>query len=196
LSTAIVIVSGLPRSGTSLAMQMLGAGGMPLLCDGVRPPDASNPRGYFEWEPARRLPREPASIAAARGRAVKVISALLPSLPPGERYLVLWLERDLAEVDASQRRMLDRPDEEPLVDALAAHVARTRAWLDTRQLEPLVVEHRLALAEPLATARRMAAFLAPALAGLGVTLDPARMAAAVEPALHRERRQEATSLRA
>ena len=104
----ITIVSGLPRSGTSLMMQMLAAGGMPLLTDLERKPDIDNPRGYCEWEPIKLLPKEPNRIDEAEGKAVKVISQLLLSLPSGRNYKVIFMERPLPEVLASQDEMLKR----------------------------------------------------------------------------------------
>jgi len=174
----IVVVSGLPRSGTSLMMQMLAAGGLPPLTDGVRAADAANPRGYLEWEPAKALLREPGAIAAARGRAVKVISALLPALAPEHRYRVLFMERDLGEVEASQRAMLGGGDALSAGE-LARHLARTRAWLGAQpHIATCAVGYRDALEEPRATAERVCAFL-------GLPLDPLRMAAAVDASLYR-----------
>jgi len=193
------VVSGVPRSGTSLAMQMLAAGGVPVLADAARPPDASNPRGYFEWAPARRLAEAPERIAAARGRAVKIVSALVPALPPGERYCVLWLARDPREVARSQRAMLARlaaargapppADDGVSAEMLARHAARARAALAARpDAAALDVAHRELLARPAAAAARIAAFLAP---HLGLRLDEAAMAAVVDPALWRERAADA-----
>src|ERR1700689_227732 len=102
----ITIVSGLPRSGTSLMMQMLAAGGMTVLSDGERKADADNPRGYLEWERIKQLPKDPACIAEAEGKCVKVISRLLLSLPEGHEYRILFMERPLPEVLASQDVML------------------------------------------------------------------------------------------
>lgn len=197
----IVVVSGLPRAGTSLLMQMLAAGGFPVLADGARPPDASNPRGYYEWAPARRLAREPEAIRAARGRAVKVISALLGALPEDERYLVLFAERDPEEIELSQRRMLARlalargepapADDGVDAAALAAHVAGVRAWLDAeaqrQRFSVLEVRHESVMTAPNAAAARIASFLVPVCAAIGVSLDLTAMAAAVEPRLHRAR---------
>src|SRR5258708_25901165 len=90
LKLMITIVSGLPRSGTSLMMQMLGAGGMSILSDGERRADADNPRGYLEWERIKRLPKDPSCIAEAEGKAVKVISQLPLSLPAHDEYPVLF----------------------------------------------------------------------------------------------------------
>src|SRR5580704_4926692 len=102
----ITIVSGLPRSGTSLMMQMLTAGGMPILSDGERKPDTDNPRGYLEWERIKQLPKDPGCIAEAEGKVVKVISLLLLSLPEGHEYRVIFMQRPLAEVLASQDVMM------------------------------------------------------------------------------------------
>lgn len=197
----VVVVSGLPRAGTSLLMQMLAAGGLPVLADAERPADASNPKGYLEWEAAKRLGRDSERIRAARGRAVKVVSALLAALPAGERYFVLFAERDPREIEASQRTMLARlaaargeaaPADDGLdAAALATHVARVRAWLAAPEqcgrFAVLAVPHGDAIRAPHAAAARIAAFLAPVCAELGIALDVAAMAAVVDPALHRTR---------
>ena len=101
----ITIVSGLPRSGTSLMMQMLVAGGMAALSDGERKADTDNPRGYLEWERIKQLPKEPSLIGEAEGKVVKVISQLLLSLPDGHEYRVVFMQRPLPEVLKSQDEM-------------------------------------------------------------------------------------------
>jgi len=185
----VVVVSGAPRSGTSLMMQMLEAGGVAPLTDDARPPDAGNPRGYYELEAVKRLPADAGWLAEAPGRAVKVIHALAPRLPAGPRYRVLWMERDLDEVARSQRALLEtlgRPPEDDLSDArvaeiLARQLAEAAAALDARgDVRRLVVAHARLLAEPGPSVARVAAFL-------GGRLDLAAMAAVVEPALHRVR---------
>src|ERR1041385_5634954 len=98
----ITIVSGLPRSGTSLMMQMLVAGGMSPLSDGERQADTDNPRGYLEWERIKQLPNDPGCIAEAEGKVVKVISRLLLSLPPGHEYRIIFMQRPLPEVGTNQ----------------------------------------------------------------------------------------------
>ena len=100
----ITVVSGLPRSGTSMMMQMLAAGGMEALTDGTRSGDADNPRGYFEWEPIKQLPRDPGLIAHAEGKVVKVVSSLIMSLPGAHEYRVLFMRRSLDEVGCAQFR--------------------------------------------------------------------------------------------
>src|ERR1017187_10372834 len=104
----ITIVSGLPRSGTSLMMQMLVAGGMNALSDGERQADTDNPRGYLEWERIKQLPNDPACIAEGEGKVVKVISRLLLSLPASHEYRIIFMLRPLPEVLASQDEMLRR----------------------------------------------------------------------------------------
>jgi predicted AlkP superfamily phosphohydrolase/phosphomutase/tetratricopeptide (TPR) repeat protein len=129
----LLIVSGLPRSGTSLMMQMLAAGGLPVLADEHRPADEHNPQGYLEWEPARRLAQEPALITAAAGKVVKVVSTLLPALPRGHRYRVIFMRRPIDAIAASQLRMRRRrqnggdttPDKADLARWLDKHLATT-----------------------------------------------------------------------
>ncbi len=109
----ILIVSGLPRSGTSLMMQMLKAGGIEPLTDGKRAADDDNPEGYWEWEAIKRLPKNPRLIEQAEGKAVKVISALLPSLPRPHRYKIIYMVRPTTQVVDSQFAMLDRQGHKP-----------------------------------------------------------------------------------
>src|SRR5258708_19458598 len=105
----VTIVSGLPRSGTSMMLRMLEAGGLPILTDGVRGADEDNPHGYLEWEAVKSLQRDASWVAAARGKGVKVIYYFLRDLPVDCHYRVIFMRRDIAEVLASQRPMLDRP---------------------------------------------------------------------------------------
>jgi hypothetical protein len=132
----ITIVSGLPRSGTSLMMQMLEAGGMPILSDYRRAADADNPGGYYEYEPVKQLKNNPASIEAARGKAVKIISELLTAVPPQYSYVVIFMRRSMAEILASQRQMLIRRgkeaggiDDAALGTLFEKHLRRVESWL-------------------------------------------------------------------
>ena len=106
----IVIVSGLPRSGTSMAMKMLAAGGMPILTDGVRTADESNPKGYYELEAVKELHKQADMrwLFDARGKAVKIVSFLLTWLPETHDYKVIFMQRDLREVMASETTMLQK----------------------------------------------------------------------------------------
>src|SRR5215467_8528347 len=133
----ITIVSGLPRSGTSLMMQMLVAGGMTALSDGERQADIDNPKGYLEWEQIKQLPKDPTLIGEAEGKVVKVISQLLLSLPLTHVYRIVFMQRPLAEVLKSQEQMLQRRGTaDPSVDASAMtrafqnHLYEVNTWLN------------------------------------------------------------------
>jgi hypothetical protein len=184
----ITIVSGLPRSGTSLMMQMLAAGGMPLLTDLERKPDIDNPHGYCEWEPAKLLPKQPNLIDEAEGKAVKVISQLLLSVPRGRSYKLIFMERPLPEVLASQDEMLKRRgatepvDPALLTSAFRHHMQEVIAWLEQREdISICRMGYRKVLADPSASATAVRDFL-------GVDLNVEAMALAVDPSLYRNRR--------
>lgn len=184
----ITVVSGLPRSGTSLVMQMLAAGGIDVLTDGRREKDESNPRGYYEYEPVKNLRGDNSWLAAGRGKAVKIITQLLPYLAPQFQYRIVYVERDLDEVLISQRRMLERDgrsgakiSDEQLRRTYAAQVANIRRWLATQtNVQLQAVDYRQLLNEPRASAAAIADFL-------GGGLDVDAMAATVDPKLYRSR---------
>ncbi len=184
----ITVVSGIPRSGTSLMMQMMAAGGMPVLTDGQRPADANNPRGYFELESVKSLSRNQDVMAQADGKVVKVISSLLPSLPRQFEYRVIFMCRPLEEVISSQNRMLERLGKEvpptPTASVVAAfeeHLKKIRAWLSQQSnVAVLYVDYPAVLAAPEEQTRRICAFL-------GRDLDTAAMIRQIEHSLHREK---------
>ncbi len=184
----VTIVSGLPRSGTSLMMQMLRAGGMPLLTDERRAPDKYNPRGYFEHEAVQHSRADLSWLDQAGGRAVKVIHLLLHHLPMDRQYRVIFMQRDLQEVIASQRAMLKDcgrggaaiPDDR-LTCVFERQLSAVRQWLaDRPNFRVLYMGYRDVLREPLAAAQRVARFL-------GGGLDVSAMAGAVDQALYRQR---------
>jgi hypothetical protein len=189
----IAIVSGLPRSGTSLMMQMLVAGGMTPLADGERAADADNPRGYLEWERIKTLPQDPACIAEAEGKVVKVISKLLLALPAAHEYRIVFMERPMREVLASQAKMLERrgvatpgtPQSVAADQAIAAafekHLQEVYAWLEkTPQVKSLRLSYHSVLSKPAAAADQLREFL-------GIDLDTAAMTQAVDASLYRNR---------
>ena len=190
LKLMITIVSGLPRSGTSLMMQMLAAGGMPILSDGERRADVDNPRGYLEWERIKQLPKDPACIAEAEGKAVKVVSRLLLSLPPEHEYRVIFMQRPLPEVMSSQDEMLRRrgnfdPGEDNSVVARAFqdHLSDVYGWLNGKPYVKVSrVQYHAVLREPKTTAESVAKFLE-------VPLDVEAMAKQVDGTLYRQRRK-------
>ncbi|MFN2426766.1 MAG: sulfotransferase family protein [Candidatus Binatia bacterium] len=184
----VTVVSGLPRSGTSMLMRMLEAGGIPALTDGQRTADDDNPLGYFELEAVKALPAEAAWLEDAAGRSVKVVSALLDKLPRTHRYRVIFLEREIEEVLASQRRMLERrgePTNRVSDDAMASmfrkHVAGVLERAQQRtEVRLATIAHAEVLASAHDAARRLDEFL-------GGGLDTTAMAAAVDVSLWRQR---------
>jgi len=179
-----------------MAMRMLEAGGMPIVADGLRKADDDNPRGYFEFEPVKHLHTHPGAdvdlvwLAAARGKAVKIISFLLTWLPETYDYRVLFMHRDLREVVTSQETMLERRGESASGPAKSAaetitiyedHLAQVERFLARRAcFTTLGVDYAAVLANPRDEATRMGEFL-------GGRLDVTAMAAAVEPTLRRQR---------
>lgn len=169
-------------------MQMLAAGGLPVLSDGVRAADEDNLRGYFEWEPARRLPKEPQLIAEAEGKVVKVVSSLLAALQRSREYRIVFVERPVAEVVASQAAMIQRRGTTgaalppaALAAALQAHRNQVVTWIRQQpNLALLQVEYHKLLADPAPEATGMRDFL-------GLVLDTEAMARQVDPALYRRR---------
>jgi hypothetical protein len=163
----ITIVSGLPRSGTSLMMQMLVAGGLSPLSDGERVADTDNPRGYMEWERVKQLPNDPGCIAEAEGKVVKVISRLLLALPAGYEYRVVFMQRPLPEVIASQDQMLRRRGtykEGVSLDAVARafekHLGEVNAWLDGKPyVRALRIPYHDVLHDAKGTAKKLSDFL-------------------------------------
>ena len=184
----IVVVSGLPRSGTSMAMKMLEAGGMQIVTDGEREADADNPRGYYEDERVKDLSKatDKSWLRASRGRAVKVISFLLKDLPPNLNYKVILMRRDLSEVLASQRKMLDRRGEtDDTPDERMIELWQDQLWRANYllrhgpQFEWVEIGYRDALQDPAAAAARISALVD--------GLDERAMAEVVDPSLYRNR---------
>ncbi len=184
----ITIVSGLPRSGTSLMMQMLVAGGMTPLADGERKADADNPRGYLEWERIKTLPTDPACIAEGEGKVVKVISRLLLTLPAGHEYRVIFMQRPLAEVLASQDEMMRRrgtykegANSAQISAAFEKHLREVYSWLDSKPyVKSIRIPYHEALSKPQQISRQIADFL-------NVPLDIEAMVGQVDSSLYRNR---------
>lgn len=197
LSDSLVIVSGLPRSGTSMLMRMLEAGGLPIFCDGVRKPDDSNVHGYFEHEKVKRLWQDATWVPEARGNGVKIVAPLLPALPPAVPRRVILLRRSPDEVLASQRKMLDRlgrrlPDaqqEAAIRATFEKHMATARR-ITQRNPNALLLELEFSdvLEDPRTAAGRINEFLDGA-------LDVDRMVVAVDPQLRHHASGKATGSR-
>ena len=184
----ITIVSGLPRSGTSLMMQMLVAGGMTALSDGERQADIDNPKGYLEWERIKQLPKDPTLIAEAEGKVVKAISQLLLSLPLTHVYRIVFMQRPLAEVLKSQEQMLRRRgtadtsvDASAMTRAFQNHLYEVNTWLNGKpNFEVLRVQYHQLLNEGHATCQRISTFL-------NLPLNMEAMLAQVDQSLYRNR---------
>jgi len=188
MDKVIVVVSGLPRSGTSMMMRMLEAGGIEALTDKVRSADEDNPEGYFEFEPVKKLKETHDWLERAGGKAVKVISRLLADLPSGPLYNVIFMRRDMEEVLASQQAMLvrrgmtsGRNDDAQLELLFQRHLEEVELWLKGRVgFEVLNIRYDRAIEEPMDAARGIAAFLR-------LDLDVEKMASVVNPNLYRQR---------
>ncbi|MBT5804738.1 MAG: aminotransferase class I/II-fold pyridoxal phosphate-dependent enzyme [Gemmatimonadetes bacterium] len=187
-SEFITVVSGLPRSGTSMLMKMLAAGGLPPLTDGIREADEDNPGGYYELEQVKNLGTEEQWIEEAGGKAVKVISQLLETLPSNRRYKVVFALRDMHEILASQRAMLkrrgqaaDEASDAEVATAFNAHLREVRKWLAVQShIDAFYVDYAAILRDALAESRKIAAFLA-------LPLDTHGMAGVVNEDLYRQR---------
>jgi hypothetical protein len=184
----IVVVSGLPRSGTSMLMKMLVAGGVPVITDEVRSSDDDNPGGYFEHERIKDLEKEQDKswLRAARGKSIKVISHLLQSLPDDNYYRVILMRRDLDEILASQNIMLERREEEiedqKAKDLYSKHLITTKVHARRKpNFDLLEMHYRKVLDDPMASAKEINDYL-------GGKLDVQAMAEVVNPDLYRNRK--------
>lgn len=187
MQNEIIIVSGLPRSGTSLMMQMLENGGVEVVTDGVRAADTDNPKGYYEYEPVKSIQRDASWLSSTRGKAFKMVSQLLYDLPATEIYRIVFMERDLQEMLTSQEKMLARlgrpaAPREAMQRAYAQHLERLHEWLARQEnLAVLRVGYNDLIEQPEPAARRVAEFL-------GGRPDVAGMVRTVDLTLYRNRR--------
>jgi hypothetical protein len=182
----VTVVTGVPRSGTSMMMRMLDAGGIRAFTDGYRLPDIHNPGGYFEYGPVKRLAKDSSWMDVARNHSLKVIYRLLRYLPDRLSYRVIFMERDLADVFESQRKMLlaasdpaaDQPAG-PMIAELEKEITSAHAWLDARpNMQVLPAPYEAVLETPEAWCADISRFL-------GGGLDEAAMTAVIDPALRR-----------
>lgn len=186
----VTVVSGLPRSGTSMVMSMLAAGNMPVMTDHAREADEDNPKGYFELTKVKDLAEtdDKSWLRDARGKAIKVISHLLKELPDENFYRVIFARRNLQEIIASQNIMLDRQAEtNPVEDAKAVelyrkHLVNVRFLVRRKpNFEMLELAYTDAVKDPHNAAAQLNRFL-------GGKLDTGAMVAVVDPRLYRNRR--------
>ena len=184
----ITIVSGLPRSGTSLMMQMLEAGGLPILKDGIRAADADNPKGYYEFERVKQVAQDQAWLEHARGKGVKMVSALLLDLPGTYTYRVVFMRRKMEEILASQKTMLQRSgkrtdavSDETMAALFRKHLSQVEKWLSEQpNVQVLYVSYNEMIADPIKEIERIGQFL-------GNELDTDKMASVIDRTLYRQR---------
>lgn len=186
---SITIVSGLPRSGTSLMMSMLAAGGLEVLTDHLRTPDDDNPAGYFELEEVKKLVKgERSWLAGSNGKAVKVVSTLLPYLPDGYRYRIIFMRRAMDEVLASQRRMLinrgenpDKVSDDQMAAILEKDLQQSERWINSQaHITRININYGQLLANPRPLVAEISVFL-------GGGLDEDKMLGVIDPSLYRQR---------
>ena len=186
----VTIVSGLPRSGTSMMMKMLEIGGIPPLTDNLRTADTDNPKGYYEFERVKKLPDGDKDwMKEAEGRVVKIISALLEHLPSAYTYKVIFMRRQMEEILASQKQMLirsgkptDKVSDEKLAEMYNKHMGKISSWLAAQpNISVLYVDYNSMLKDPLPHIEQINHFL-------GISLDTMKMAEVVDPNLYRNRR--------
>jgi len=188
LNPFVTIVSGLPRSGTSMMMKMLEAGGKELISDGVRQADADNPGGYFEFEKVKRLREDKSWLGQAAGKALKVVSRLLYELPMDRSYKVIFMQRNLHEILASQAQMLcrlGRPvgdvDDSEMRDLFERHLAEVKKWLvEGESFSVIHISYNQILQDPGGQSLAIKQFL-------GEDLDVDKMAAVVDEGLYRQK---------
>lgn len=185
----IVVVSGLPRSGTSMMMQMLEAGGLPIFTDKERTADENNPKGYYEHEAVKNLAKNKSWMPKAKGKAVKIIAHLLKHLPMNYRYKIIFMERDTMEVVSSQQKMLARAGKKVqtvtlplnLVNAFQETLKSVKTWAEIQQnVDILYVSYVETVESPFKMAMLVNDFL-------GGNLDPEAMLQAVDAKLRREK---------
>lgn len=168
LVNTVYIVSGLPRSGTSMMMQMLAAGGLEVMTDQIRAKDDDNVQGYYEFERVKQLREGDAAwMEQASGKVIKIISALLEYLPSGYRYKIIFMERDLMEILASQKKMLERrgksgnvDEDEKFSNLYKKHLAKVKTWLSAQaNIEVVYVNYNDLLSDPKKMAAEIARFI-------------------------------------
>lgn len=187
MNSTITIVSGLPRSGTSMMMKMLEAGGMEVVVDNIRQADDDNPQGYYELERVKRIKEDPSWLDSLQGKAVKMVSMLLYDLPADRSYNILFMKRDIDEILVSQSIMLERKGEgknfnnEEMKELFARHLLEIAQWLHKQKnMRVLYVNYKDTLDNPEENAKRINEHL-------GNCLRTDNMVRAVDTSLYRQR---------
>jgi hypothetical protein len=185
---AVIVVSGLPRSGTSMMMKMLEAGGLAVMTDNIRTADDDNPKGYYEFEVVKELENNKEWLKDAPGKVVKIISQLLKQLPSDHNFKIVFMRRKMEEILASQKQMLIRrgeptdtiPDEK-MAKIFETHIFQVETWLSKQpNMEVLFVHYTDATENPAPVIEKINQFL-------GGKMNVNKMAAVVDKSLHRQR---------
>ena len=184
----IIVVSGLPRSGTSMMMKMLEEGGIPILTDAIRSADDDNPNGYYEFEFVKKLPEgQNKWLAEANRKAVKIISALLEHLPANYHYKIIFMEREPREILASQQKMLANRNEKSKVDdaemqeQFQKHLAAIKYWLARQpNMDVMYVDYNKMIVSPENYCQAIADFIA-------IPVNVSKMLAVPNERLYRNR---------
>jgi len=186
----VIIVSGLPRSGTSMAMKAIHAGGIEPIIDNIRQADEDNPKGYHEFEPVKKTKEDASWLNNASGKVVKMVYRLLYDLPVEHQYRVVFMQRDLKEVLASQNKMLERSgksgggiSDEQMESLFTAELAKCKKWLaEQPNFKVLYISHRNMINDGPAQVQKIDTFL-------DGGMDTDAMAATIDPSLYRNRNQ-------
>jgi Sulfotransferase domain len=185
----INIVSGLPRSGTSMMMKMLGSAGLKILTDDLRRADENNPKGYYEYEKVKGLKTGDFDwLSDAEGKVIKVISALLEYLPNSYNYKIIFMQRDMDEILRSQREMLirmglphDKVSDDKMVELYSRHLLKVETWLEQQpNMDTLYISYNQIILNPVQNTERVNQFF-------GGNLDLGLMLQAVDQSLYRVR---------
>jgi hypothetical protein len=196
MKSEITIVSGLPRSGTSLMMKMLDKGGMEIITDHIRKADIDNPEGYYEFERVKKIKKDVSWLKDTRGKVFKMISMLLLDLPPSETYKIIFMERKMEEILASQKKMLKRkdltqrvdqdPDDETIKRLFIKHLHKINAWLrNQKNIEVLPIHYNTLIVSPEPEIDKIISFLNKT--SISVRLDKEKMVRVIKPELYRNR---------
>jgi hypothetical protein len=188
-SNVITVVSGLPRSGTSMMMKMLEAGGLDVLVDNIRTPDADNPLGYYEFEAVKTLQKGNTEwLDKAQGKVVKIIATLIPYLPETYQYRIVFMRRALTEIMASQLKMLSNRGEkhdsinvEMMTNVYQKHLKQVDLWVNKQaNVQRIEISYNDLLSSPRPLIAQINEFF-------GGDLDIKRMQNVINPNLYRQR---------
>jgi len=180
----VVVVSGLPRSGTSMMMQILEAGGLEILADFKREADQDNPKGYYELEAVKKLDRDNSCLQNAAGRAVKVISHFLKHLPENNNYKIIFMDRSMKEIIRSQQKMLGENKEaypKVIAEAFRKEVKKIKKWIDKKEnIDIISIHYSDVVKHPKKEIKKIKKFL-----DIDLNLD--KMTSVVDPELYRNK---------